>query len=114
MVSSKAKHPNCMYMWMNHIISPKANAAVAEWFGEAPSNAKSCAETADEDHCDTFHADDEEYFDQVAYWTTPRGRLRRRPGRGLQGLLGLGAGLDRDQGMSSAGGPGSAGPPLRP
>ena len=32
MISSKAKHPNCMYMWMNHIISPEANAAVAEWF----------------------------------------------------------------------------------
>ena len=27
MISSKAKHPNCMYMWMNQIISPKANAA---------------------------------------------------------------------------------------
>jgi putative spermidine/putrescine transport system substrate-binding protein len=72
MISSEAKHPNCMYRWMNHIISPKANAAVAEWFGEAPSNEKSCAETADEDHCDTFHADDEKYFDQVSYWTTPR------------------------------------------
>jgi putative spermidine/putrescine transport system substrate-binding protein len=71
MIASKAKHPNCMYMWMNHIISPKANAAVAEWFGEAPSNAKSCAETADKDHCTTYHADDEDYFDQVAYWTTP-------------------------------------------
>ena len=67
----RPQHPNCMYMWMDRIISPKANAAVAEWFGEAPSNAKACAETADEDHCDTFHADDEAYFDQVAYWTTP-------------------------------------------
>ena len=38
---------------------------MAEWFGEAPSNAKSCALTADEDHCATFHADDEAYFDQV-------------------------------------------------
>ena len=36
-----AEHPNCMYMWMDHIISPKANAAVAEWFGEAPANATS-------------------------------------------------------------------------
>ena len=26
MIATKAKHPNCMYMWMNHIISPKANA----------------------------------------------------------------------------------------
>ena len=71
MVSSKAKNPNCMYMWMDHIISPKANAAVAEWFGEAPSNPKSCAETAVKNHCEIFHADDEEYFDKVAYWTTP-------------------------------------------
>jgi putative spermidine/putrescine transport system substrate-binding protein len=71
MISSKAKHPNCMYKWMNHIISPKANAAVAEWFGEAPSNAKSCAETSDPNHCATYHADDEDYFEQVWYWTTP-------------------------------------------
>ena len=71
MVSSEAKNPNCAYRWMNHIISPKANAAVAEWFGEAPSNAKSCAETAVKNHCEIFHADDEAFFDQVAYWTTP-------------------------------------------
>ena len=71
MISSKAKHPNCMYKWMNHIISPKANAAVAEWFGEAPANEKSCALTAVKNHCEIFHADDEAYFDQVAYWNTP-------------------------------------------
>src|SRR5215213_8157907 len=72
MISSKAKNPNCMYMWMNHIISPKANAAVAEWFGEAPSNQKSCSETAVKEHCEIFHADDEDYFSKVSYWTTPR------------------------------------------
>jgi putative spermidine/putrescine transport system substrate-binding protein len=71
MISSKAKHPNCMYKWMDWIISPTANAAVAEWFGEAPSNPKACAETSDPNHCETFHADDEEYFSKVAYWTTP-------------------------------------------
>jgi putative spermidine/putrescine transport system substrate-binding protein len=72
MISSEAKHPNCMYMWMDHIISPEANAAVAEWFGEAPANAKSCDLTAVPNHCEIFHADDEEFFDQVEYWTTPR------------------------------------------
>jgi len=71
MLSSEAEHPNCMYMWMDHIISPKANAAVAEWFGEAPSNQKSCAETATKDHCKIFHAEDEPYFEKVAFWTTP-------------------------------------------
>ncbi len=72
MISSKAKHPNCMYLWMNHMISPKANAQVADWFGEAPANEKSCAEMTDRNHCTTYHADDEEYFERVAYWTTPR------------------------------------------
>jgi putative spermidine/putrescine transport system substrate-binding protein len=71
MISSQAKHPNCMYKWMDHIISPKANAAVAEWFGEAPANEKSCVLTAVKDHCEIFHADDEAFFDKVAYWNTP-------------------------------------------
>jgi putative spermidine/putrescine transport system substrate-binding protein len=72
MLSSKAEHPNCMYKWMDWIISPEVNAQVAEWFGEAPANEKSCDETVDKAHCETFHADDEAYFDQVAYWTTPQ------------------------------------------
>lgn len=71
MVAAKAKHPNCAYLWMNHIISPKANAQVAEWFGEAPANKLACDQTADKAFCTTFHASDESYFDQVWYWTTP-------------------------------------------
>jgi putative spermidine/putrescine transport system substrate-binding protein len=71
MISSEAEHPNCMYMWMDHIISPEANAAVAEWFGEAPSNEKACALTADKEHCDIYHADDEEFFSQIEFWKTP-------------------------------------------
>ena len=71
MISSKAKHPNCAYMWLNHIISPQANAGVAEWFGEAPSNSKSCELTADKNHCTTYHAGETDYWSDVWYWTTP-------------------------------------------
>jgi putative spermidine/putrescine transport system substrate-binding protein len=71
MIAAKAKHPNCGYLWMNHIISPKANAAVAEWFGEAPSNRLACQQTADKNFCATYHANDESYFDKIWYWTTP-------------------------------------------
>jgi putative spermidine/putrescine transport system substrate-binding protein len=71
MISSEAEHPNCAYEWLNHIVSPEANAQVAEWFGEAPANQKSCALTADKNHCDIYHADDEEFFDQIEYWKTP-------------------------------------------
>jgi putative spermidine/putrescine transport system substrate-binding protein len=71
MISSEAEHPNCMYMWMNHIIDPKTNAAVAEWFGEAPANEKACGFTADPNHCKIYDADGKQYLDEVYYWTTP-------------------------------------------
>ena len=71
MLSAKAKHPNCMYKWMDYIVSPAANAAATEYFGEAPANPKACALTTDKNHCATFHADDEAYFSQIYYWTTP-------------------------------------------
>jgi len=71
MISAKAKNPNCAYKWMDWIISPQANAQVAEYFGEAPANSKSCALTADKSHCTTYHAQDEAYWKNVHFWTTP-------------------------------------------
>ncbi len=71
MISSKSKHPNCAYKFVNHIVSPQANAANSEYFGEAPANAKACDLTSDKEFCKTFHASDESYFKNVYYWTTP-------------------------------------------
>ncbi len=71
MVSSKSKNSNCAYAWMEHISSPEAQAAVAEYFGEAPANTKACDLTADKGFCDTYHAQDAAYADQIHYWTTP-------------------------------------------
>jgi putative spermidine/putrescine transport system substrate-binding protein len=71
MISSSAEHPNCAYLWLNHISSPEANAAVAEYFGEAPANEKACDLTENEDHCETFHAGDAAYWENVYYWITP-------------------------------------------
>ncbi|MEV8213269.1 ABC transporter substrate-binding protein [Leifsonia sp. NPDC077715] len=72
MISSKAKHPNCMYQWMNWITSPKTNAQVAEWFGEAPAQTKACEETTDPNFCTTYHATDADYASKIHYWTTPQ------------------------------------------
>lgn len=71
MVAKGTPNINCSYLWLNHIVDPQTNAAVAEWFGEAPANAKSCELTADKDHCATFHAGDTGYWTDVYYWNTP-------------------------------------------
>jgi putative spermidine/putrescine transport system substrate-binding protein len=73
MISTQAKHPNCMYKWMDYIISPKANADVTVYFGEAPVSAAACleAEKQQAGFCDQFHAADEQYFKNIWYWNTP-------------------------------------------
>ena len=73
MISAKAKHPNCMYKWMDYILSPKANADVTVYFGEAPVSEAACAEAEKQSagHCEAFHANDEDYYKQIYYWNTP-------------------------------------------
>jgi putative spermidine/putrescine transport system substrate-binding protein len=72
MISSKAAHPNCMYMWMNWIVSPKVNAQVAEFFGEAPAQQLACKYTTDKSFCTQYHALDSAYASKIHYWTTPQ------------------------------------------
>ena len=72
MLSSQSQHPNCGYMFMDHIISPAVNAQATEYFGEAPANQLACDLTSNPDHCEIYHATDESYFDNVWYWSTPQ------------------------------------------
>jgi putative spermidine/putrescine transport system substrate-binding protein len=73
MISSKAKHPNCMYMWMNYITTPEVQAQVAYYFGEAPANPEACGLiTDDPTHCDVYRAKDEAFAKEVKFWATPR------------------------------------------
>jgi putative spermidine/putrescine transport system substrate-binding protein len=83
MISNSAAHPNCMYKWMNYIVSPKANAEVAQFFGEAPAQSKACDTStlnaaakaidypADPKFCDKYHAGDPAFWKRVYYWQTP-------------------------------------------
>ncbi len=76
MVSSKAAHPNCMYMWMDYITSPAVQAQVAYYYGQAPANPKACDEIAtqfdDATHCDVFKATDQAFAESISFWATPR------------------------------------------
>ena len=74
MIASDAAHPNCMYMWMNHMMSPEANGQATVYFGEAPTSQEACdyAETIAPGHCDLTHATDEAYWADIWYWSTAR------------------------------------------
>jgi putative spermidine/putrescine transport system substrate-binding protein len=71
MINSKTKHLNCAYKFVNYITSAPVNIQVAEYFGEAPGNSKSCALASDPNFCDVFHADDDAFWQDVWYWQTP-------------------------------------------
>ena len=73
MVASKAKHPNCMYMWMDYVTTPEVQAQIAYYFGEAPANPKACALiTDDPTHCDVYKATDSAFASAIKFWATPR------------------------------------------
>jgi putative spermidine/putrescine transport system substrate-binding protein len=74
MLSSKAKHPNCAYLWMKYITEPKPQAQQALYFGETPVNTKACAEMdkIQKGGCAQYHANaPASYFDSIKFWKTP-------------------------------------------
>ena len=42
MVAAKSRHKTRAYKRIAHLVSPKTNDAITEWFGEAPANKLAC------------------------------------------------------------------------
>jgi putative spermidine/putrescine transport system substrate-binding protein len=74
MMSAEAEHPNCMLMWMDHMMSPEANAQATVYFGEAATSTQACeaAEALSPGHCEAQHADEPAYWENIWYWSTPQ------------------------------------------
>lgn len=73
-IATKARHPGCMYRWMQHLLTPQVNALVAEQAGAAPANKQVCElDDAQAKRCDSLNADDAGYWSDVALWRTPTG-----------------------------------------
>jgi putative spermidine/putrescine transport system substrate-binding protein len=75
MMSAHAKHPNCMYMWMQYTSTAKVQAEVAESYGATPSNAQSCSILEKDLGADitsnVYHCGDASYLKTIALWKTP-------------------------------------------
>ena len=70
MMSSKASHPKCAYLWLEHSLDPKVQGDVAAWFGSNPAVPAGCtsSDLLGAEGCKTNGYDD---FDKIAFWKTP-------------------------------------------
>ena len=57
---------------------PKANAEVAEYFGEAPAQEKACDETANPNFCTEYHAEEPGVLEAGLLLGDAAGRMRQR------------------------------------
>jgi len=74
MLAAKAPHPNCAYLWMRYISTPKVQAQQAVNYGETPDNKLACTymDQIQPGACDEFHANaPASYFRSIALWKTP-------------------------------------------
>ncbi len=86
MLSTQAKHRNCMYRWMNHVLDPTINAQISEYVGMAPAVSAACEKTSDQKYCETFHATDEQYYQKVHFATSPTKQCAKGGGDGCTSL----------------------------
>jgi putative spermidine/putrescine transport system substrate-binding protein len=73
MLHASAKHPNCAYKWMEHSLSDKVQAPLAEWFGANPVVGAACKAKAPggSDFCKDNGYD---RFTEVKFWKTPQAK----------------------------------------
>jgi putative spermidine/putrescine transport system substrate-binding protein len=74
MLASKAKHPNCAYMWMRYVTTPQVEAKQALVFGETPVNPKACPfmNKIQAGSCAKYHLNQPlSYYKRIHFWKTP-------------------------------------------
>jgi putative spermidine/putrescine transport system substrate-binding protein len=74
MLSSHAQHPNCAYLWMKYVSTPKVQAQQAISFGETPANTQACPimDQLSKGSCEQYHANaNAAYFNSIKFWKTP-------------------------------------------
>ncbi len=74
MMSSHAKHPNCMLKWMQYTMQPDVQAEVAEYYGATPSLTASCDKLTQDlgsDATELYHCGDDAFLAKIYLWKTP-------------------------------------------
>jgi putative spermidine/putrescine transport system substrate-binding protein len=74
MLAKRAPHPNCAYMWMKYVTTPKVQAQQAIVFGETPVNPKACPfmNKLAKGSCAQYHLNaPASYSKSIRFWKTP-------------------------------------------
>lgn len=74
MLAKKAPHPNCAYLWMKYVTTPKVEAKQALVFGETPVNPKACSfmNKIEAGSCAKYHLNQPlSYYKRIHFWKTP-------------------------------------------
>jgi putative spermidine/putrescine transport system substrate-binding protein len=73
MLHTNAKNVNCAYQWMEHQLSDKLQAPLAEWFGTVPVTPAACKAKAPggSDFCKANGFND---LDKIKFWRTPQAK----------------------------------------
>jgi putative spermidine/putrescine transport system substrate-binding protein len=74
MLASKAPHPNCAYMWMKYVTTPKVEAQQAIVFGETPVNPLACSymNKLQKGSCAQYHLNaPAAYLKSIHFWKVP-------------------------------------------
>jgi len=74
MLGTHAAHPNCAYMWMRWVTTPKVQAEEADYFGETPANHLACPimNSIAAGSCTAYHENAPlSYFQTIKFWKTP-------------------------------------------
>jgi putative spermidine/putrescine transport system substrate-binding protein len=74
MLAKRAPHPNCAYLWMKYVTTPKPQAQQALVFGETPVNPKACPfmNKIQKGSCAQYHLNaPASYSRSIKFWKTP-------------------------------------------
>ncbi len=74
MLAAKAPHPNCAYLWMKYVTTPKVEAQQAIVFGETPVNPLACPfmNKLQAGSCTQYHLNaPASYSKSIHFWKTP-------------------------------------------
>ena len=77
LLARQARHPNCAYLWMRHVLTPDVQAAQSLLLRESPVNPRACPimDATEEGSCGAYYgAAPSTLLRRLSFWKTPSAR----------------------------------------